>query len=198
MIISERKIEVNNMLHEMARYITQWSISVCGQKEKAVIIQYGVELFFDTTIKYLLFLCWGGISGKMTETILTLTIFSGIRISAGGVHAKTSIGCALAMGTVLFFSITAAGFIPILDIWVLIVFLLGTLIIYQYAPNGNTADIFLDEKDRKYKRNCSLVTLLFFSILAFIWVKMRNLILISILSEITTILIAEVRGNEKN
>lgn len=134
----------------------------------------------------------------MTETILTLTIFSGIRISAGGAHAKTSIGCALAMGTVLFFSITAAGFIPILNIWVLIVFLLGTLIIYQYAPNGNTADIFLDEKDRKYKRNCSLVTLLFFSILAFVWVKMRNLILISILSEITTILIAEVRENEKN
>ena len=120
MIISERKIEVNNMLHEMARYITQWSITVCGQKEKSAIIQYGVELFFDTTIKYLLFLCWGGVSGRMTETILTLTIFSGIRISAGGAHAKTSIGCALAMGTVLFFSITAAGFIPILNIWVLI------------------------------------------------------------------------------
>ena len=52
MIISERKIEVNNMLHEMARYITQWSITVCGQKEKSAIIQYGVELFFDTNLIY--------------------------------------------------------------------------------------------------------------------------------------------------
>lgn len=184
------------MLHRMAGYIAQWSVSRCGHSEKTLIFQYGIELLIDTSVKYLLFLLFGCLFGKSAEVVLVLVVFSGIRASAGGIHARTSIGCSAIMAIILFLCIKANDFSEVSYKLILICFVIGGFVIYYLAPNGNKANIFLSRKELEHKKVQAIVMLGFCCVLAFIWEKMRNLILTAILSEILTIIAAEVRKNE--
>ncbi len=61
--------------------------------EENEVIQYGMELFLDNIIKLIAILIIGIILGKGFETLIVLSTFCGLRLQAGGIHAKTGWGC---------------------------------------------------------------------------------------------------------
>lgn len=185
------------MLHKAARWITEWSFMQSENKEDREVVEYGIEIFLETIIKFVILICIGAVIGRFTETLLILAVFSGIRISAGGIHARTSMGCTVTMLLVVVVSLIAADKV-LIPIWgSAMCFGISTLIIIRYSPNGSQANELLDKEEKINKRKWALLIVLFFCILS-ILAEYRSLILTAVFLEMATIIMAAVKEEERD
>lgn len=185
------------MLHRAAQWITEWSFKKSEDKEEWEVVEYGIEIFLETIIKFAALMCIGAVIGRLTETLLVLAAFSGIRISAGGIHARTSAGCTGIMLLVVVVSLIAADNV-LIPIWgSTVCFGISTIIVIRYSPNGSQANELLDKEEKISKQKWALLTVLFFCILS-INAQYRSLILTAVFLEMATIIMAAVKEGERD
>lgn len=76
-------------------------------EEDAEVYEYGLILLIGTLLKIIGFAAVGLITGYMKEIVVFLIFFSGLRIQAGGYHAKSVLNCFLGslalIGIAIFF-----------------------------------------------------------------------------------------------
>lgn len=141
--------------------------------ERAEVIKYGLELIIGEIPKFFitLFIAW--ILGVLKYTLITILIVLPYRISAGGLHLKSHIGCIL--GTTTFY--VGSAFISKIMIFpsmaVKVFFLISVLIfsiimITLYAPADTENVPILQKKVRKEKKIKSYISILFISALSII------------------------------
>lgn len=184
------------MVRKTAEWITKWCLRLNEDgEEKEEIVRFGIEVILESIIKYVILLCVGITLGMLKETLLVLLIFSGIRLFAGGIHAKTGAGCTLMMTVILIISLGAGHFPAISLEGVAICFLLGSLILYKYAPNGSKANELLNPKEKEKKKKQAIILLGLFSAIS-VYEEVRNFIVLTIVAEIVAVLMAERRKNE--
>ena len=63
------------MLHKAARWITEWSFMQSENKEDREVVEYGIEIFLETIIKFVILICIGAVIGRFTETLQVLQAF---------------------------------------------------------------------------------------------------------------------------
>lgn len=185
------------MLHRAAQWITEWSFKKSEDKEEWEVVEYGIGIFLETIIKFAALMCIGAVIGRFTETLLILAAFSGIRISAGGIHARTSRGCTVTMLLIVVVSLIAADKV-LIPIWgSTVCFGISAIIVIRYSPNGSQANELLDKEEKISKQKWALLTVLFFCILS-INAQYRSLILTAVFLEMATIIMAAVKEGERD
>lgn len=175
--------------------ITRFSAMLCSwlnkinpkSEEENIVIQYGFELILDNLIKLLFIQLAGVLLGKGWETFFILLSFCALRLLAGGVHAKTNIGCSLGMISVWGLSLIASMFIKIDIPYLVLLYIISILIIACFAPRSKNISYFTYSSIIKRKL-FSLLILTFLMIIAFINTGLREIIVCPVTLEVLTLL----------
>lgn len=141
--------------------------------ERAEVIKYGLELIIGEVPKFFITLGIAWILGVFKYTLITILIVLPYRLSAGGLHLKTHLGCIL--GTNLFYVGSAfiskyIVFPSLLTRWIFIlgVLIFSSIMIALYAPADTENIPILQKKVRKNKKIKSYISILFMVILSII------------------------------
>ncbi len=143
----------------MYKKIANWLLSHSDGKNYNVdILIYGLEVIGATWGKTLFFLLLGLCSGYLTETVVVLLVFSGLRSQAGGRHCKTSWGCSLTMISIIYGSILFGKLVKLPDFLMVICFAFYVFLLYEYAPYCTEKHPISDKSEiRRRKRNSIII-----------------------------------------
>lgn len=161
-------------------------ISPKSQDENKVI-QYGMELLLDNMIKFALIQFIGIFIGKGFETFIILSSFCGLRLQAGGIHAKTGLGCGISMVLVWAVSLLADNWFNIHISVLPLIFAASTLVILLCVPRTINIEYF-SSQDKLQKKIFSFVVLIVLMALASIFPSIRELIMVPVILEVLTLL----------
>lgn len=135
---------------------------------KLEVINYGLYLFMSDTIKVGIMLIIAKISGVLFPTVITLLCFGFLRTFAGGVHARTWLGCLLTNCAITFIIVHISinlSFLPSMLICS-IVAPISFIIFYRYAPSEHENKPIVSNRQRRKLRIISLTLLLLECIIA--------------------------------
>jgi accessory gene regulator B len=183
--------------------ISKIAVEVCNWMDKTShknpeeneIIQYGLELLLDNVLKFILIQLIGIIIGMGKETAVVLFSFCGLRLQAGGKHAKTGIGCTLSMIAIWAASIICNMSIEIKISMMPYIYVFCTLLIIICAPRTINIQHF-SLKDIWKKKVFSLVFLTLLLVVATLNSELRGLIVYPVFIEVITLL-PRNKTNEK-
>lgn len=125
----------------MTQYICKLTLErLCAKniikEEDREIYLYGLELLIATIFKGLVIVIIGALTSLIKEMLIFTLFFSGLRIQAGGYHAKTILGCLIGTLTIIFTSITVVRILPedYQSYYILISMVASIVLIFLYAP----------------------------------------------------------------
>lgn len=163
----------------MTQYMSEYLLKKLRNKyileEDIEVYRFGLELLIATFFKAIGLLIIGLAFGIMTEIIVLILFFSGLRIQAGGYHAKTPITCFLGTLGMIF---TSTFLIRIIAIeykiyFIFISVIISILMVIYYAPVENE-NRPLSEKEKVIYKRRSIVTVTLSSILVLIFTFLNN------------------------
>ncbi|MEY8352035.1 accessory gene regulator B family protein [Lachnospiraceae bacterium 54-53] len=156
-------------------------------EDENIVIQYGFELVLDNVIKLFFIGSAGLLLGKGWETIVILLSFCVLRLQAGGVHAKSNVGCGLGMILVWSLSLIGSMFIKINAPISVMLYVIYTIITACLAPRSKNLDYFTDSSKKK-KKLMSIIIMTILMSAAFFCVDLRELIIFPVTLEVLTLL----------
>lgn len=188
---------VKNMsISKISTEVCKWMNKINNKNpEENEIIQHGLELLLDNVLKFLLIQIIGIVIGMGKETALILFSFCGLRLHAGGIHAKTGIGCTLSMIAIWAASILFNMFFEIKIAILPYVYIFCALLIVIYAPRTINIQYF-SSKDIWRKKVLSLVFLTLLLVVAALNSELRGFIVYPVFIEVLTLLLRN-KTNEK-
>ena len=132
--------------------------------ERAEVINYGLQLVIGEIPKTFVLLIIAYICGVLELSIIALLAIMPYRLTSGGVHLKTHIGCII--GTSLFYvgSSLLSKYVVIEPLYIKyiligITWIFSMIMIKLYAP-ADTEDVpILRKKERSIKKNLSYITM---------------------------------------
>lgn len=175
--------------------ISKISIKICSwmnhinhrSEEENKVIQYGLELLLDNLLKFLLIEIVGILIGKGWQTLIILFSFCGLRLQAGGKHAKTGIGCGLSMIVIWAISILCDSFYKINLILLGYIYMVCCGIVVLCAPRTINIEYFTLQEKRK-KKLFSFAFLTALLLIAAGIPEIRGLIVYPVILEAVTLL----------
>lgn len=162
------------------------NISPRSQEENKVI-QYGMELLLDNIIKFIVILLIGIVLGRGLDTFLVLSVFCGLRLQAGGIHAKTGLGCGFSLLLVWAISILGDIFLDIRAVFLLYIYIVSALVILCCAPRTINIEYF-NSQDKIRKKLYSIIVLTIIMVIAFLNPSVRVLLVCPVILEVITLL----------
>ena len=141
--------------------------------ERAEVIKYGFELIIGEIPKFFitLFIAW--LLGVFKYTLIAFLVVFPYRISSGGLHLKTHIGCIL--GTTIFYvgnaivsKIITFPSVMIKLVITIVIFIFSLVMVMLYAPADTENVPILQKKMRKNKKIKSILSIIAITILAVI------------------------------
>lgn len=188
---------VKNMsISKISSEVCKWMNKINYKNpEENEVIQYGLELLLDNVLKFLLIQIIGIVIGMGKETALILFSFCGLRLHAGGVHAKTGIGCTLSMIAIWASSILFNMFFEINIAILSCIYIFCSLLTMIYAPRTINIQYF-SSKDIWRKKVLSLVFLTLLLVVAALNSELRGFIVCPVFIEVLTLLLRN-KTNDK-
>lgn len=157
--------------------------------EKAEIIMYGIQLIIGEIPKFFILIAVALILKIWWQTLLAFLLLLPYKITSGGFHLKTHLGCILAtniiycgnayISTIYNFPNQVIKYITIAIIWTV-----GIMLVSIYAPADTENVPIISKKERKTKR---LLSYIFLSINMIVAIFVPNRIISNILIFGTTI-----------
>lgn len=175
--------------------ISRIAIEVCSwfdrvnpkTSEENRVIQYGIELLLDNIVKFLFIQLFGMVIGKGFETFVILIVFCGLRLQAGGIHARTGLGCGLSMFLIWGVSMLGSIFLKLNAEYIPYLYALSVVIILKLAPRTINIEYFTIQEKRK-KKFFSIILLTGFIAVASLKPSLRELIIYPVILEVLTLL----------
>jgi len=134
-------------------------------EENVEVYHYGLELILATIFKFIGLMVIAAITGLVIETIIFILFFSGLRLQAGGYHAKSIMGCFIGMVSFTFISISLIKLLPIhyqLN-YILLSMIISIYLVFVYAPLENENKPSTKEQNIEYRYR-SIVTIIMGSV----------------------------------
>lgn len=132
--------------------------------ERAEVINYGLQLVIGEVPKTFILLIIAYLCGVLELSIIALLMITPYRLTSGGVHLKTHIGCII--GTSLFYvgssllsKYIVLGPVYIKYILIGITWIFSMIMINLYAPADTEAVPILRKKERSIKKKLSYITM---------------------------------------
>lgn len=175
--------------------ITRFSVVLCSllnkinprSEEDNIAIQYGFELILDNIIKLLFLQILGIFLGKGFETFIILFSFCALRLQAGGIHAKTNVGCSLGMLLVWGLSLVGSTIIKLEIPYIIIIYIISMIVMFCFAPKGKNINHFTSSSKLK-KKLMSMLIISLFTIIAILNSNLRELFVYPVTLEVLTLL----------
>ena len=129
---------------------------------------------------------------RMKEAFIILFSFCIVRIHAGGIHAKSSLGCTAFMIVVEIGSLIANQYLQVSGVTYLVLGFLSNILIWFYAPNGSKSCALLERCMRYKKRRNALCTANILFLLG-LCMKIEKLIFIPVFLETLSLLFFRIQ-----
>lgn len=163
-------------------------------QERAEIIRYGFELLIGEIPKVFLIFILAILLGKIRYFIISVIIIASYRTFSGGVHLRTHIGCIIATTSLYLGNVYISELLEFPNIYIklilaILIYIFAVTMIILYAPADTDTVPILIRKERKQKRNISIIIATVSIILSFI-VKdntISNMLLLGIFFQTLTI-----------
>lgn len=157
--------------------------------EDADVIEYGLNLFLSTIIKFSIVLLLALLLGITKYMLICIISFGAIRHFAGGIHSKTSFGCLISMMCIYFSVIYTSFFISLNLKFIVIAFVLGIILIILFAPADVAEKPIISIRQRRQLKFCSVLMSLIMLTAIFIIKdqQIRTIIALSYMTECLTI-----------
>ena len=172
--------------------------------ERAEVINYGLQLIIGEIPKFFILLTLAYILGVLKESILLVIMMTPYRITSGGVHLHTHIGCIIATSVFYIGNAVLSKYLVLTRaveyIITGIVWAFSMIMIKLYAPADTEEVPILRKKERMAKKILSCIVMTA-SLIASLIIKntvISNLLLFGILFQTITItrLIYKITGNK--
>lgn len=164
----------------MTQYICKLTLErLCAKniikEEDREIYLYGLELLIATIFKGLVIVIIGALTRLIKEMLIFTLFFSGLRIQAGGYHAKTILGCLIGTLTIIFTSITLVRILPedYQSYYILISMVASVVLIFLYAPL-ESENKPLSKEEKVLYRHRSLQTVIIGNIIILILIAFSD------------------------
>lgn len=147
--------------------ITDWcSQFISIEEEVHSVINYGIEVWLNSSMKIFFLVLIGGICDFFVETIVVLLIFGRVRKFAGGVHCKTDLGCFFSMFLICAISIGISKNSENIPLFLInIGLIISWIIIWKFAPCNSKVNPITDSTILQKKRKGSILVTIGLSIL---------------------------------
>lgn len=155
--------------------------------EENEVIQYGMELFLDNVIKIIVILFIGIVLGKGFESVVVLSTFCCLRLQAGGIHAKTSLGCGFSALLIWAVSILGDIYFDMRVSFLPYVYIVSVFVILCCVPRTINIEHF-SSQDKLRKKLNSIIVLTLMMVVAFLNPALRELIIYPVILEVLTLL----------
>lgn len=132
------------------------------------IALYGMEVIYSLITKTLLFFIISIVFGWQYEFLMVSLLLATIRASSFGFHADKEINCYIISFITIFGTVYIAKNYSFDIIFTAIVCLLSILITVLYAPADTEKRPLLNARIRTILKLCSIITTMFFSLIAII------------------------------
>lgn len=174
-------------IDKMALIINNWMNEISPKsKEENDVIQYGIELMLDNIVKFVFIQIIGIIIGQGMETLLILLAFCGLRLQAGGIHARTGTGCGLSMLLIWALSLAGYCYLPIELSFLPYIYIISSIIILFLAPRTINIEYFTP-KDILKKKLYSIAVLTLIMTVAYLNPSLVELLIYPVVLEILTL-----------
>lgn len=142
-------------------------------QERAEIIRYGFELLIGEVPKLFLIFIFAMLLGKIRYFIISVIIIASYRTFSGGVHLRTHIGCIIATTSLYLGNVYISELLEFPNIYIklilaILIYIFAVTMIILYAPADTDTVPILIRKERKKKRNISIIIATVSIILSFI------------------------------
>lgn len=161
------KVGVNYMTDYICKIILEkLCIKNIIKEEDREVYGFGFKLFLATIFKVLGIMAIAAFTGLIKEAVVFLLFFSGIRIQAGGYHAKTVLNCFIGTLVLTFGSIALIKILPEIyyQHYILISMVASIFLVFLYAPL-ESKNKPLNREEKIVYRNRSLQTVIIGSII---------------------------------
>lgn len=183
------------MYGKMSEKIADWC---CNEdKEDYEIVAYGWSVILENIVKTLILIGLAIGFHQFKEGLIILISFCGVRAYAGGIHAKSTVGCTAFMIVVELSCMLLNYYLYPTIYGFLILGVVSNVLVWLYAPNGSESCDFLSvsEKTRKKRRALITVNLLF---LVSIVLQIQKLVFVPITIEAISLLLSEIQRRRTN
>lgn len=171
----------------MALMLNNWMNEISPKsKEESDVIQYGIELLLDNIAKFVFIQIIGIMIGRGLETLLILSAFCGLRLQAGGIHARTGTGCGLSMLLIWAISLTGHTYLPIGISLLPCIYIISLIVICFFAPRTINIEYFTS-KDILKKKLYSIAVLTLIMTVAYLNPSLRELLIYPVVLEVLTL-----------
>lgn len=168
------------------------------KQENNVIINYGIEILLEFFIKIVVLISVGTICNKTIETVIFLLAFSILRSQAGGIHAKTGLGCLFAMVGVWGIGIFINEYLQLSRTQVLWLGIYCLFILSRIAPQFTDKGIQLLPKVIIKKKIFTVLLAICFMTTAYFYSKLRGILTVVVVVETITVILERRKiKNEK-
>lgn len=131
--------------------------------ERAEVINYGLQLIIGEIPKFFILLTLAYMLGVLKESILLVIMMTPYRITSGGVHLHTHIGCIIATSVFYIGNAVLSKYLVLTRtveyIITGIVWAFSMIMIKLYAPADTEEVPILRKKERIIKKNLSYITM---------------------------------------
>lgn len=140
------------MLEKLANYIADKLIkkNAIDPKKKDIYV-YGLELLISFLFSTSLVILIGLMIGKLIPTIVFLTVYILLRSYSGGYHANSYWLCTIVTLSVYISVILLATYLTVNSIAFIVLFLIGVVILYVFAPIENVNKEIRPKDALRYK-----------------------------------------------
>lgn len=161
------KVGVNYMTDYICKIILEkLCIKNIIKEEDREVYCFGLKLFLATVFKALGIMVIAIFTGLIKETVVFILYFSGLRIQAGGYHAKTVLNCFIGTLILVFASIALVKILPMSyqQYYILISMVASIFLVFLYAPL-ESENKPLNREEKIIYRHRSLQTVIIGSII---------------------------------
>lgn len=141
---------MENVVESMAYAVAKWSVGE-DDGEQVEIVSYGITLFIEATYKMVILMIIAALTHKVYGTIIVIGSFCGLRLLAGGIHCRTSLGCTSTM-ILIWLSGIMSVYINIPVLLMSVMLCVSFIIVAVYAPASTKNNPITDEKIIRRKK----------------------------------------------
>lgn len=132
-------------------------------------VKYGVEVLFINITKLAVVLIIAKILGTFVDTMELIIVIALIRLHSFGVHARTSFQCTIVSLIMFIGPVELSRYISFDNFSLVVLFIVGILLLYMYAPADTEKRPLKSLKKRKIMKIKALSTTAILFIISFIF-----------------------------
>lgn len=160
----------------------------------------GFQILIHNIVMIGTILFFAAIAGVLWDSIILLTVYGLLKVTAGGVHFKKSSACLIGTGVFVAVGVMISRQVSIELIYIILVYVVCIIVFTIIGPQGTENNPISEEKCKKLKKKTVLIIFNYFFISYFMYKEnlkiISYLILIAVVFETLSLLTSFIKSRE--